>query len=128
MIYIWFCIAWGIGVVVAAFLLLQPLIVLCFGIPFTMRLRRFGILRGPGSLVQYCVSLILLPLLFWAATEGMQAWLPNAMLGYWIGIALTVLRGLGSCGANETNVKEYLQSNIKTIDVEAWQRHFGGSL
>ncbi len=122
--FIWFCVTWVIGIFTGAFFLIQPLIVLFFGIPFTLRLRRLGVMRGRGPLIQYCVSLVLLPLLFWAATAGMHAWLPKQMPGYWIGAGIALLMGIGRCGANKANMQDYFESNARDIDVEALQSHF----
>lgn len=122
--FIWLCVTWVIGVFTGAFFLIQPLIVIIFGIPFTLRLRRLGIMQGRGPLIQNCISLVLLPLLFWAATKGVQWWLPEHMAGYWIGVGIALLKGIGRCGANATNVQEYLQTNARYMDTEALQHHF----
>ena len=122
--FIWFSVTWVVGLFTGAFFLIQTLIVLFFGIPFTLRLRRLGIIRGRGALIRHSVSLILLPLLFWAATAGMQACLPKHMPGYWIGVGLALLGGIGRCGANADNMKDYFRSNARDIDAEALQRHF----
>jgi hypothetical protein len=117
--FIWFCVTWVIGIFAGAFLLIQSLIVLFFGIPFTVRLRRLGAMRGRGPLFRYLVSLILLSLLFWATTAGMYAWLPKHMYGYWIGVGLALLSGIGKYSASPANIQDYCDSNAKDIDVEA---------
>ncbi len=76
MIFLWLTIALVVGLVAGAFFILQSLIIICFGISFTLRLRRLGILCGRGPLLQYSVLLVLLPVLFYAVTRGMHAWLP----------------------------------------------------
>ena len=123
MLFIWLCVTWMVGIFAGAVFLIQPIIVLFFGIPFTLRLRRLGVMRGSGPLVQYCVSLILLPLLFAAVTWGVYALLPSAAAGYWVGVAITTLTGLGKCGANPSNIQDYIQSNASHIDTDALQRH-----
>ena len=124
MLFIWICVTWMVGIFAGAVFLLQPLIVLFFGIPFTFRLRRLGVLRGSGPLLAYCVSLIVLPLIFAGITWGVYALLPRAASGYWVGVAITTLIGLGKCGANPTNIQEYLKSNANQIDGEALRQHF----
>jgi hypothetical protein len=124
MFIIWFGAAWFIGIFTGAFLLIQPLIVLLFGIPFTLRLRRLGIMRGRGPLIEYIVSLIFLPLLFFGATAAMKTWLPDYIAGYWIGAGIALLLGIGKCGANPVNMQDYLRSNARDIDTDALLRHF----
>jgi hypothetical protein len=124
MFLIWFFIAWFIGIFAGAFFLIQPLIVLLFGIPFTLRLRRLGIMRGRGPLIEYMLSLVFLPLLLWGATAGMNAWIPDHIVAYWIGVGIAVLLGIGKCGANSANMQDYLRSNASAIDTDALLRHF----
>ena len=124
MLFIWICVTWMVGLFSGAIFVLQPLIVLFFGIPFTLRLRRLGVLRGSGPLMAYCGSLVLLPLVFGGVTWRVYELLPRAAAGYWVGIAITTLIGLGKCGANPTNIQEYLQTNANQIDSEALRRHF----
>lgn len=126
MLFIWICVTWIVGLLAGALFVLQPLIVLFFGIPFTLRLRRLGVLRGSGPMMAYCVSLVLLPLVFAGVTWGVYELLPRAAAGYWIGIAITTLIGLGKCGANATNIQEYFQNNASHIDSDALRRHFPG--
>ena len=104
------------GLVAGAFFVIQPLIVLFFGIPFTIKLKRMGAIVGNGPIPMYLGSLIIMPILFSLATWGASTWLPKQMVAYWIGVGLTVLMGLGQCGATPTNVGEYIETNSKFID------------
>ena len=124
MLFIWFCVTWMVGIFAGAMFVIQPLIVLFFGIPFTLRLRRLGVLRGSGPLARYCVSFVLLSLVFAGVTWGVYALLPRAVAGYWVGVAITTLLGLGKCGANPSNIENYLQSNASHLDADALRRHF----
>jgi len=112
-------VAWIIGLVTGAFFVIQPLIVLFFGIPFTLKLKRLGAIVGNGPIPMYLGSLIIMPILFSLITWGMSSWLPKQMLAYWVGVGFTVLMGLGKCGASPTNVGEYLDTNSKFIDSNA---------
>jgi len=112
-------VAWIIGLVAGAFFVIQPLIVLFFGIPFTLKLKRLGAIVGNGPIPMYLGSLIIMPILFSLITWGISSWLPKQMLAYWVGVGFTVLMGLGKCGASPTNVGEYLDTNFKFIDPNA---------
>lgn len=112
-------VAWTIGIVAGAFFVIQPLIVLFFGIPFTLKLKRLGAIVGNGPIPMYLGSLIIMPILFSLITWGISSWLPKQMLAYWVGVGFTVLMGLGKCGASPTNVGEYLDTNSKFIDPNA---------
>jgi hypothetical protein len=123
---IWSSIAFLMGLAAGALLLIQSFIVLFFGIPFTIRLRRLGIMRGRGPIVSYCVSLLLLPLIFVGICLGMLSWLPHAMTAYWVGVSGAFVLGIFRCGANPTNIKEYIESNANDIDMTELNKHFKG--
>ena len=109
------CIAWLIGLVVGSLFVIQPLIILFFGIPFTIKLKRLGAIAGNGPIPMYLGSLIVMPILFFLITWGVSSWLPKQMVAYWVGVGFTVLMGLGKCGATPTNVGEYIETNSKFI-------------
>ena len=114
--YLLFIVAWIIGIGAGAIFVIQPLIVLFFGIPFTLKLKRMGAIAGNGPIPMYLGSLIIMPIIFCLITWGVSSWLPKHMIAYWVGIGFTVLMGLGKCGATPTNVGEYLDTNSKFID------------
>lgn len=109
-------IAWVVGLAAGSFFIIPPLIVLFFGIPFTLKLKRKGAIQGNGPIPSYLGSLIILPILFGLVTWGVSSWLPDQMIAYWVGVGITLLTGLGKCGANATNVSEYLDNNSQHID------------
>ena len=111
-----FCIASLIGLVVGSLFVIQPLIILFFGIPFTIKLKRLGAIAGNGPIPMYFGSLIVMPILFSLITWGASSWLPKQMVAYWVGVGFPVLMGLGKCGATPANVGEYIESNSKFID------------
>lgn len=120
--FILHCVAWIIGLVAGVLFIIQPLIVLFFGIPFTLKLKRMGAIIGNGPIPTYIGSLVVMPILFCLITWGVSTWLPNNMIAYWIGVGFTVLMGLGKCGATPTNIGEYLESNSKMIDPNALEQ------
>lgn len=122
----WSGIAFLIGLAAGALLLVQSFIVLFFGIPFTFRLRRLGIMSGRGPIASYCVSLLLLPLIFAGACFGMLSWFPHNMTAYWVGASWAFVLGMFRCGANTTNIKEYIESNANDIDITELSKHFKG--
>src|SRR2546428_4732064 len=101
--FLWFSLTWVIGIVAGAFLLAQPLIVLFFGIPFTARLKRLGVLKSNVPFVRYLVSLVVLLGLFVAATMGVQSWLHDYIAGYYIGVGLTLFFALGKRSEEHTS-------------------------
>src|SRR5690606_6767196 len=95
--------------------LVQPLIILFFGIPFTLKLKSFNMLNGNGPLIGYIQSLIILPSIFALITWGLHSWFPKHVLGYWGGVAMILILGIKKCGANPENISEYIRNNSKMI-------------
>jgi len=109
-------IAWLLGLIAGALFLIQPLIVLFFGIPFTIKLKRIGAISGNGPIPSYLGSLIVLPIFLVLTIWGVSEWFPKQMGAYWTGMGFTIIMGLGRCGSNSTNVAEYIETNSKHID------------
>ncbi len=126
--FVWFCVTWVIGIIAGAFFLIQPLIVIFFAIPFSMKLKSRGIMNGSGPLPMYIGSAIGLSCIFAAITYGIHAWLAKQMLGYWIGVGLTLLNGLRKIGANQTNVQEFIEMNSRFLDMERVEAELGITL
>ena len=123
MAIVWFLAGVIAGVLAGAFLLVQSLIVVFFGIPFAARLREKGALLSWAPVRRYVVSLLLLLGLFavvtwavWHFAPGKSGW------GYALGLAMTVLPGLGHCGPTANNVSDFMESNGEFIDPSALSR------
>lgn len=114
--YVWWLVSAVAGMACGSFLAAPAVIVLRFGIPFTLRLRSEGALKDFRPLWYYLGSLAVLPTLFAAAAYGMHHWLPEQTTGFWGGVALVMLLGAGRFGANEANVADYLEQNAASID------------
>ena len=114
--FIFHIIAWISGLAAGAFFIIPVLIILFFGIPFTLKLKRNGAIQGSGPIPTYLGSLVILPIIFGLIIWGVSSWLPGQMTAFWVGLGIALLTGLGRCGANPTNVAEYLQSNSSHID------------
>jgi hypothetical protein len=118
MSYFWFLLAFLLGITAGAYLVIPPLIIVFFGIPFSLRLRARGMLRDLRPISRYLGSLAVLGVLLIAATYGVYRWLPEYVSGYWIGVGLTVLRGISQCGQNANNLSDYIESNNASLDLE----------
>jgi len=112
--------AWFVGIVAAAILLAQPIIILVFGIPFTYEMRRKGILTSTAPVSRYTVSLFLLLGLFGLVTWAMWHFFPAFIWGYIVGVVLTLLPGLRKCGRNQANISDFFEVNDEYVDRRAF--------
>lgn len=126
MYYVWLAIFWTIGTILSSFLLIPPLIILFFGIPFTIELRRKGIITTLVPVYKYLVSLILLSGLFLLATWAIWNYFPQYFWAYAVGVLIILFSGIGKCGRNKDNIEDYLTNNAEFIDQEKFQRIFAG--
>jgi len=120
--FIWFSLSVALGIFAGGFLLLQPLIVLLFGIPFTLRLMRKRVIRSKVPLMRQIVPLVLAPILFWASTKVIAHWLPDYVLSYIITAGIVMLFGIPKCFANDDNLKDFVKTHARFIDREAFER------
>jgi hypothetical protein len=121
MFIVWFFLAWFIGIITGALCLAQPLVIIRFAIPLTLRLKKLGVLLDSKPLYYYCLSLVVLPVLLCLISWGIHSWLPDAVLGYWVGVVMTLWLARGKCSANADNIQDYLRTNVSSIDAEALQ-------
>lgn len=109
-------VAWVIGIFAGAMFLIPPMIILFFGIPFTLQLKRMGAMNGNGPIPSYLGSLVIMPIIFGLITWGVYSWLPGQLIAYWVGVGFILLTGISKCGRNPANMSDYLQSNAKFLD------------
>ena len=111
MFFVYFVLSWMAGLVVGAFTITQILIILFFGIPFTLKLKREGKLKSLSPVRSYVISLVILSALFCLFLWLVNRFLPSALIGYYIGIGISILASLGKVGANPANISDYLETN-----------------
>lgn len=115
--FLWLSLGWVVGIVAGAFLIVQALIVLFVGLPLAISGLREGLLTTKAPVIQYAVSLILLPLLFAALTYFLVQHTSAALtIGYGIGVLISLVQGLPKCGRNPANVAEFMRSNAAHMD------------
>lgn len=120
MTFIIFTIFWLIGLGAASFTLIPILIILVFGIPTTRKLEQMKILKEENGIVKsYLITLIILPIIFSATAIVTLLFFPNNIIGFLIGVGITLFLGLGQTGKNRNNITDYIETN---------KRHFTTSL
>ncbi len=118
--------AWITGSLVASFLFWPPVIILVFGIPFSIELKRLGVLTSTKPAWRYAISFVLLMSLFALASWAMWTYVPKYIWGYIIGIVITLPYGFKNCGRTPANLRDYFESNKDCIDraaLEAFDTH-----
>ncbi len=96
---------------------MQALIVLFVGLPLAISGLKEGLLTTKAPIIQYAVSLILLPLIFAALTYFLVRHTPSALtIGYAIGVLISLVQGLPKCGRNPTNIAEFMRTNVQHMD------------
>lgn len=111
--------AWLVGMFAAAFLLAPPVIILVFGVPFALELKRKGVLTSAAPAVRLVVSFFLLLAEFGLVSWAVWHFFPKCMWVYAVGVGLTLLPGLRKCGRTEANMKDFFDSNTEYINKEA---------
>ncbi len=105
-----------IGVFVSAYTLLPTLIIVFFGIPFTLELNKKGIMNSYVPIKKYAISLLLLPTILFIISFVIFSYSSNYFYAFVIGSILVLAFGIGKCGKNPNNIADYLRTNGKFID------------
>jgi hypothetical protein len=103
------------GVFFCAVALVPSLIIMCFGIPYTMELNRKGILKSYAPTVHSLVSLAALFSVFSAATWGCYHFLLKGLSGYICGAGLALIMGLYRCAKSKVNLFAYWREDTRYL-------------
>jgi hypothetical protein len=116
MIFVFLIIGWITGLLVGAFFLIQPMIVLFFGLPTTIKMKNQGITNNANRLVlSYLVSLLIFGSLFVISVGVIDSFFPSLALGFWIGVVIVFLLGFNKIGKAH-NMPEFIEKNMRNID------------
>ncbi len=127
--FIIFTIFFLIGLAIASFTIIPILIILKFGIPFTKTLEKKGVLNKNNGIVKgYLITLLILPLIFLSAITITFIFFSTYLIGFLIGVGMTLLFGIGQIGENENNIKDYFQTNEKHLNNTNIDKLYGQSL
>ena len=111
MFFVYFILAWMVGLVMGAFTITQVLIIFFFGIPFTLKLNKEGKLKSLSPIRSYIISIIILSALFVLSLWIMNKYFSSMSIPYYIGLGIALLASLGKVGANPSNISDYLETN-----------------
>lgn len=114
--FVGFLSALAVGVAAGIICVIQPLIIILFGIPLTLSLNRQGAMKTYAPIARYCVSLVLLLGTFSLVTWIMWSFFSKMFFVYIAGVAMVVVVGARKCGANPNNLADYMQSHAKLLD------------
>lgn len=106
------------GLLVSSFTLIQILIILFFGIPTTIRLRRANAIGNNNIIKSDVISLIILLSLFLFVFYISIIFSEVFFAGFIFGILWILLFGIGQIGKNSNNVSDYIQANARYFNIE----------
>ena len=102
---------WMAGLATFSFFLIQPLIVLRFGIPTTLYLRKQGVLEPGNSILRQLWLALLVQLgILLGLISLVVVVFPEYLLLFLIGGAFVTLLGIRSTGGNAGNVTNYIEN------------------
>jgi hypothetical protein len=107
-----------IGLTAASFTLIQVLIILFFGIPFTQKLERKNVLqKNNGIIRRELVSLLVLSALYIGIYSLIIHFIPVGKLGFLIGTVMSIVMGIGQVRTNKKNLLDYFETNKRYLTV-----------
>lgn len=108
-------VGWFIGICIGSFLVIQPLIILFFAIPFTIKLRNMSALdlNAPihtKNLLALIVQVTMFLTITWLVEKS-----NNLFVGYCVGIGIVLLMGIGKIFKTKDNVADFIEGNIRSL-------------
>jgi len=121
--FILWMVFWSLGILVGSLGLVQILIQLFFGIPYTIKLTKLGILTNRKIVIIKCT----LNILFWFIIISMITFLIykytlQFSTAYLIGLGIPLLLGYRKIGINKDNLSNYITTNNQFINIEALEK------
>ena len=98
-----------------SFTLYNALLSVFFGIRFTKRLKRQGVLLDSRPFTRYSTSALVLFTTYGAILSSVWVFLPSVRWTFLFGTLFPVLLGLGQLGGNTSTIFEYVQRNRDSI-------------
>lgn len=105
---------WAIGIITGSFGIMQIVICLTFGIPYTIKLQREGALIRPNPIIKsHIITIMFWLIIVVAAFLLISKHLSQYFIAFCVGNIAPILFGLGKIGRNPTNIQDYDESHAK---------------
>lgn len=102
------------GLFISSFTIIPILIIFVFGIPITRKLEKLDLVSNNNGIIRnYFISVAVLSLIFLGTFYAIDKFFPSLLIGFYIGLVMTLVLGLGKVGANSNNITDYIQTNQK---------------
>ena len=111
-----FSLMWMLGNFIGAYIIIQMIIIVCFGIPYSFELKNTGVLKNYKPIFNYLTSLIILSITLIVVWFLLYKYLAKYIIGFYIGVAISILLGIGKCGKNLLNLTDYYRVNKKYLN------------
>jgi hypothetical protein len=109
-------IGWLSGIFITSFSIIQILIVLFFGLPFTSYLEKSNLLSAPNPIRRrYLIVIPLWLTMYFGIAALLYAFTTSMFNGFIAGSAMTILLSIGKLGRNQDNIDDYVLSNREYI-------------
>jgi hypothetical protein len=119
---LWSIVGWLIGLCLTAFFMIQPLIILFFSIPYTLKLRRIGAISLNAPIIKRdFLSVLIQFAIFSISTWALHEFAPHSLfVGYLVGVAWIFIFGGGLIKIirDHTNRMEYIENNAALLHIE----------
>jgi hypothetical protein len=114
-ILFWF-LGWFVGIFIGSFLLVQPLIILFFSIPTTIRFKKSGAMASTTPIIKRDVFAFLVQVgLFLVSVWVVSSFLPKWTIGFWFGVSIVLIMSLGKISRPYRNMPEYIENYAKWL-------------
>lgn len=104
-----------LSVFVALFTITPIIIIFSFGIPYTMYLKKEGVVKTLAPIKKELLSVLILGTTFALYSWGIVYFTRNVWILI-IGVGMPVIMSIGKVGKNPSNMSDYLTTNEEYID------------
>ncbi len=114
--FLFLTIFFTVGIFITSFTVIPILIIIFFGIPYTLKLERLGMLKNDNGIIRgYIISTLLLSTIFIGVTYLVYRFANSGFIGYAISVIFVVILGIGKVGNNRNNLSDYTETNKRYL-------------
>lgn len=112
-----FTLGWLIGIFIGSFLFVQPLIILFFSMPYTLKLKKIKVINSVSPImIRSSISIFVQAGIFIGIFYLIKYFSFHLLIGFYVGVGIVSLLGISKIFKNKENVADYMERNYAYID------------
>jgi hypothetical protein len=102
-----------IGLISGGIIIMIPLMIVFFDIPYTLKLMRDDAINGAVPIAKGVFGVMFYTIIFYLIKSAVYSWLNTGISYYWAGVALGLIICIRKCRSTPESVSNYRKDNCQ---------------